>query len=59
MALSGLTYLVQGWVAGSEGFSPAQSAAIVMGWVLSLVWMIWLILVAWWMQDSERDSQRH
>ncbi|MEY9586580.1 hypothetical protein [Sinorhizobium fredii] len=51
MALSGLTYLVQGWVAGSEGFSPAQSAAIVMGWVLSLVWMIWLILVAWWMQD--------
>ncbi|ODR88504.1 hypothetical protein [Sinorhizobium alkalisoli] len=56
MGLSGLTYLVQGWVAGSEGFSPAQSAAIVLGWVLSLVWMIWLVVVAWWMQESERNS---
>lgn len=55
MGLSGLTYMVQGWVAGSEGFSPAQSAAIVLGWVLSLVWMIWLVVVAWWMQDSEPD----
>ncbi|MET4691213.1 hypothetical protein [Sinorhizobium fredii] len=53
IGLSGLTYLVQGWVAGSEGFSPAQSAAIVMGWVLSLVWMIWLVVVAWWMQHSD------
>jgi Domain of unknown function (DUF4386) len=53
MGLSGLTYLVQGWVAGSEGFSPTQSAAIVLAWVLSLVWMIWLVVVAWRMQDSE------
>ncbi len=53
MGLSGLTYLVQGWIAGSEGFSPAQSAAIVLGWVLSLVWMIWLVVVTWWTQDSE------
>ena len=47
MGLSGLTYLVQGWVAGSEGFSPTQSVAIVLAWVLSLVWMIWLVVVAW------------
>ncbi len=53
MGLSGLTYLVQGWIAGSEGFSPAQSVAIVLGWVLSLVWMIWLVVVTWWTQDSE------
>jgi Domain of unknown function (DUF4386) len=52
MGLSGLTYLVQGWVAGSEGFSPTQSVAIVLAWVLSLVWMIWLVVVAWRMQDS-------
>jgi hypothetical protein len=53
MGLSGLTYLVQGWVAGSEGFSPTQSVAIVLAWVLSLVWMIWLVIVARRMQDSE------
>src|SRR5215211_5323492 len=53
MALSGLAYLVQGWVVGSEGFSPTQSVAIVLAWVVSLVWMIWLVVVAWRMQDSE------
>ena len=53
MGLTGLTYLVQGWVVGSEGFSPTQSVAIVLAWVLSLVWMIWLVVVAWRMQDSE------
>jgi hypothetical protein len=46
MGLSGLIYLVQGWVAGSEGFSPAQSVAIVLAWVLSLIWMIWLVVLA-------------
>jgi hypothetical protein len=52
MGLSGLTYLVQGWVAGSEGFSPTQSVAIVLAWVLNLVWMIWLVIVARRLQDS-------
>src|SRR5215211_3585018 len=47
MGLSGLTYLVQGWVAGSEGFSPTQSVAIVLAWAMSLVWMIWLAVIAW------------
>jgi hypothetical protein len=46
MGLSGVTYLVQGWVVGSEGFTPTQSVAIVLAWVLSLVWMIWLVIVA-------------
>jgi hypothetical protein len=44
---------VQGRVVGSEGFSPTLSVAIVLAWVLSLVWMIWLVVVAWRMQDSE------
>ena len=52
MGLSGLTYLVQGWVVGSEGFSQTMSIAIVLTWVLSLAWMIWLVVVAWRMQDS-------
>jgi hypothetical protein len=42
-----LTYLVQGWVVSSEGFSSAESLAIVLAFVLDLVWMIWLVVVAW------------
>jgi hypothetical protein len=57
MGLSGLTYLVQGWVAGTEGFTLTQSVAIVLAWVLSLVWMIWLAVVAWRMQDSEQADE--
>jgi hypothetical protein len=52
MGLSGLTYLVQGWVAGSEGFSQTQSITIVLAWVLSLAWMIWLFVVARRMPDD-------
>lgn len=54
MGLSGLTYLAQGWVVGSEGFSPSGSVAIVLAWVLDLVWMIWLVVVAWRTPESER-----
>jgi hypothetical protein len=53
MGLSGLTYLVQGWVGGSEGFSRPHTIAIVLAWVLNLAWMIWLVVVAWRMQNSE------
>jgi hypothetical protein len=53
MGLSALTYLVQGWMVGSEGFSQTVSIAIVLAWVLSLAWMIWLVVVAWRMQNAE------
>jgi hypothetical protein len=46
MGLSGFAYLMQGWTAGTEGFTPAQSVAIVLGWVLSLVWMAWLVVIS-------------
>jgi hypothetical protein len=52
MGLTGLTYLVQGWLVGAEGFSQPVSIAIVLAWVLSLAWMIWLVVVAWWMPDD-------
>jgi len=51
MGLSGLTHLVQGWVVGSEGFSRTHTIAIVLAYVLNLVWMIWLVVVAWRMRD--------
>ena len=53
MVLSGLTFLAQGWVVGSEGFSPLMSNAIVLAEVLDVVWMIWLVVVAWRKQGSE------
>jgi len=50
MGLSGLTYLVQGWVAGTEGFSHTHTIAIVLAEVLNVVWMTWLLVVAWRME---------
>ena len=46
MGLSGLTYLTQGWVAGTDGFTRTHDALIVLAWVLNLAWMIWLAVVA-------------
>src|SRR5437763_14311316 len=36
MALSGLAYLVQGWVVGSQGFSQTNTILILVAWVLSV-----------------------
>lgn len=47
MGIAGLTYLLQGWVAGAEGFSPAHTFGIVAGEVLNAVWMTWLLAVSW------------
>ena len=59
MGLSGLTYLVQGWVVGSEGFSQTMSIAIVLGWVLDLTWMIWLIVARSPGRRRWRTHRRH
>jgi hypothetical protein len=56
VGLSGLAYLAQGWIAGAEGFSRAQSVAIVLGWGLSLIWMIWLVVAAWLIQRERYGS---
>ncbi|MFJ5696059.1 hypothetical protein ACIP9X_19725 [Arthrobacter sp. NPDC093125] len=52
MGLSGLAYIVQGWVLGSEGFSTTNTFAILAGYVLVLAWIIWLIVITWWPKDS-------
>ena len=53
MGLSGLAYLAQGWVVGAQGFSRAESVAIVVAFVLDLAWMTWLLAVAWRMHGAE------
>jgi hypothetical protein len=52
MVLAGLTYWVQGWVGGSEGFSGTEGNTIVLAEVLNVVWMVWLLVVAWRMKYS-------
>jgi hypothetical protein len=47
MGLSGLAYLAQGWLVGTSGFSAAESVAIVAAFVLDVVWMSWLLVVAY------------
>jgi hypothetical protein len=44
IGLTGLLYLVQGWLVGVEGFSPKASITIVAAWVLGVVWMGWMAL---------------
>jgi hypothetical protein len=50
--LAGLTHLAQGWVVGSEGFSPLGATAIVLGFALNVVWMTWLLVGAWRTPDQ-------
>jgi len=58
MVLSGLGYIVQGWVLGSEGFSGTDEFAILGGYVLILAWSIWLVVVAWRTKESSGAPTR-
>src|SRR5438094_503931 len=52
MGLSGLAYLAQGWVLGTEGFSVTNRLPTLLGIVLVLVWSVWLLITAWRMKAS-------
>jgi hypothetical protein len=54
MVLSGLAYVVQGWVLGVEGFSTTNTFAILAGYVLMLAWIAWLLVVAWRVKEPFR-----
>ena len=56
MGLSGLTYLAQGWVIGADGFSATHSTLILVAYVFSFAWMIWLVVGAWRMDASKVPS---
>jgi hypothetical protein len=55
IGVSGLALLAQGWIAGTEGFTSAQSLAIVTGWAASLAWMVWLAMTAWSTTATEKS----
>jgi hypothetical protein len=52
MGLSGLAYLVQGWIIGGEGFSDNNTIPTLLSYALILVWCIWLLVIAWRMNPS-------
>lgn len=54
----GLTYLLQGWLVGTEGFSRGTSNVIVVSWIVGLAWMIWLIVLPRGMQSVEPRPSR-
>jgi len=51
MGLSGIAYIVQGWIVGSEGFSAANSAPQLLAYALIIVWTIWLLSYVWQMKE--------
>ena len=54
MELSGLAYIVQGWVIGSEGFSANNTIPTLLAYVLIFARIIWLLIIAWRMQEPVR-----
>jgi hypothetical protein len=52
MGLSGLTYLVQGWILGSEGFSATNTIPQLLAYLFVFAWSIWLLILAWRMKES-------
>jgi len=46
MALSGLSYLAQGWIIGKSGLSSANQIPTLGGIGLILVWTVWLLIAA-------------
>jgi hypothetical protein len=46
MGLSGVAYVIQGWILGSMGFDHAEVPTVA-GIVLNLAWSTWLLIFAW------------
>jgi hypothetical protein len=52
MGVSGLAWLVLGWVIGTQGFTSAQNVPAGAGLLLLLASSIWLYIVAWWRKET-------
>ncbi len=52
MGLSGLAYLMAGWILGTEGFSASGAVPAIANELLIPVWIIWLLIVAWRMRQA-------
>ena len=52
MALSGLSYLAQGWIIGASGFSAANSLPTLVGIVAIVAWTVWLFVSTLRMKET-------
>lgn len=52
IGLNGLASIVLGWVVGAEGFTTTTNIVFSLSAFSLLVWMIWLLIVAWQMRKS-------
>jgi len=52
MGLSGLCFMVLGWLVGSQGFTPIHNLPLNIGGVFLFAWVIWLLIVAWLGKES-------
>lgn len=52
MGLSGIAAVVAAWLTGVEGFSSTSSNVLLVWAVLVLVWILWLLIVAWQMKPT-------
>jgi len=57
MGLSGLAYIMQGWIIGSKGFSATNTVPTLLGILLILAWSSWLFMSAWRMQASKQPVE--
>ncbi len=53
MGLSGIAWIVQGWVLSNEGFSPTHTLTIIIAEILTLIWIIWLLVAAWRLKATD------
>src|SRR5207248_998366 len=52
MAMSGVAYISQGCVLGSEGFSATNTSPQLLAYVLMFAWSIWLLVLAWRLEET-------
>jgi len=58
MGLTGLAYIMQGFVLSAEGFSANNATPTLIAYLFWLVWSIWLLIVAWRMQEGGEAPNR-
>lgn len=56
MAVSGLAYLVQGWVLGVEGFSQTNEIPTIIGILSIISWSIWLLMFSLRMTETNHTE---
>jgi hypothetical protein len=56
MGLSGVAYMVQGWIIGAEGFAAANRWPTLFGIVVTVAWTVWLLVSALRMKASTRST---